>query len=82
MNAKGIIIENSYKEKGEQFPFEVVRSDFALKAIDEAEKEIRALALRAFCKAVCPNGIRCERASTSYRCKRVTRFEIELSKNQ
>ena len=82
MNAKDMIVENSYEEKGEQFPFEVVRSDIALKAIDEAEKDIKALALKAFCKAVCPNGIRCEKASTPHNCKRAARFEIELFKNQ
>lgn len=48
MKAEDIITENSYEEKGEQFPFMVVRSDLALNAIKEAKKEINEKAIEAY----------------------------------
>lgn len=53
MSAEDIITENSYEEKGEKFPFMVVRSDLALNAIKEAKKEIYEKAIEAY-KYTCP----------------------------
>lgn len=53
MKAEDIITENSYEEKGEQFPFMVVRSDLALNAIKEAKKDVCEKAILAY-KNSCP----------------------------
>lgn len=43
-------------------------------------QEVKDKAVEAFCKAVCPNGIRCAKSSTPYNCKRSFRFITELNK--
>lgn len=53
MKSEDIITENSYAEKGEQYPFMVVRSDLALNAIKEAKNEIKEKAISAY-KNACP----------------------------
>ena len=43
-------------------------------------EHMKEKALKAFCKAVCPNGIRCEKTSTPHTCKRSRRFVEELTR--
>lgn len=45
----------------------------------EGERLMKEKSLKAFCKAICPNGIRCEKTSTPHSCKRVRKFIEELA---
>ena len=46
--------------------------------ISEYKRLIREKAVKAFCHATCPNGMRCKNTSTQYSCKRARRFMNEL----
>ncbi|MEG2276658.1 MAG: hypothetical protein RSA53_05415 [Odoribacter sp.] len=54
--------------------------DWAQFGARENERLMKEKALKAFCKAICPNGIRCEKTSTPHPCKRVRNFVKELAK--
>lgn len=54
--------------------------DWAQLGAREGERLMKEKALKAFCKAICSNGIRCEKTSTPHSCKRVRNFVEELAK--
>lgn len=46
--------------------------------VSEYKRLMEEKAVKAFCNATCPNGIRCKNTSTPYSCKRIRRFMSEL----
>lgn len=57
----------------------MINSAVAWQAVELAESELKDKSIKSFCKATCPNDIRCKKTSTPYSCMRVRKFITELN---